>query len=244
MSARRPRMRPSVLERDLTHLADDTLEPGRRELVERLVASAPELQERLREQRWAVAATRYAAQRERAPLALRMGRRAIGPRRRPVRGTFTLALAGPAAIVATILALIAGGEPGLTVAQAATLAARPAVSTVAEPPDGSAWLPGLRAEGLPFPYWEDRFGWRATGARTDRIDGRAATTVFYRRGVQRIAYTIVSGHALTSDARPTAITAGGRHIVTWLRRGRTCVLSGQNVAPGALLQLAAGGAQY
>jgi anti-sigma factor RsiW len=243
MIARRRRLRPSVLERDLTHLADDTLEPGRRELVERLVASAPELQERLREQRQAVAATRFAAQRERAPLALRMGRRAIGSRR-PRRGTFTLALAGPAAIVATILAVIAGGEPGLTVAQAATLAARPALATVAEPPDGSAWLPGLRAEGLPFPYWEDRFGWRATGARTDRIDGRAATTVFYRRGAQRIAYTIVSGQALTSDARPTAITAGGRHIVTWLRRGRTCVLSGQSVAPEALLELASERAPY
>jgi anti-sigma factor RsiW len=244
MSARRCRLRPSVLERDLTHLADDTLEPGRRELVERLVASAPELQERLREQRRAVAATRFAAQRERAPLTLRMGRRAIRSRRRPRRGTFTLALAGPAAIVAAILTLIAGGEPGLTVAQAATLAARPALATVAEPPDGSAWLPGLRAEGLPFPYWEDRFGWRATGARTDRIDGRAATTVFYRLGAQRIAYTIVSGRPLTSDARPTASTAGGRHIVTWLRGGRTCVLSGQNVSPEALLELASGRAPY
>jgi hypothetical protein len=34
-------------------------------------------------------------------------------------------------------------------------------------------------DGVTFPYWEDRFAWRSTGARTDRLDGRTVTTVFY-----------------------------------------------------------------
>ena len=38
-----------------------------------------------------------------------------------------------------------------------------------------------RVAGLPFPYWEDHFNWRAAGARDDRIAGRFMTTVLYRR---------------------------------------------------------------
>ncbi|HUA44964.1 MAG TPA: hypothetical protein VMA77_07045 [Solirubrobacteraceae bacterium] len=250
------RPRPAALERDLARLADGTLPRPRRELIERLVARSPALERRLREQRWVVAATRSVAQRERAPLSVRVRHRALTVRRARrrrrrliLRGLF-LGLAAPVATFATILALIAGGEPGLTVAQAATLAARPAVAGVAEPPDGRVTLPRLRASGLPFPYWEDRFGWRATGARTDRIDGRVMTTVFYRRGVQRIAYTIVSGKPVPAGAGVRTVTrartrlasfstSGGQRVVTWLRQGHTCVLSGQDVPAAALFELAA-----
>ncbi|HYB27137.1 MAG TPA: hypothetical protein VEF89_11030 [Solirubrobacteraceae bacterium] len=256
MRDRHGRPRSTALERDLARLADGTLAGPRRELAEWLVARSPALQRRLSEQRWVVAATRAAAQRERAPLSVRMRHRALSarPARRRARWLtprrLGLGLGAPAVTLATILALIAGGEPGLTVAQAATLAARPAVATVAEPPDGRVTLPRLRAAGLPFPYWEDRFGWRATGARTDRIDGRVMTTVFYRRGAQRIAYTIVSGKPLATGAGVRTLTrartqlasfstAGGQRVVTWLRQGHTCVLSGRDVPAAALFQLAA-----
>lgn len=241
MTVRTRRPRPSLLERDLTRLADGTLEPRRREPLERLLARSPELQRRLSDQRRAVAATRYVAQRERAPLAVRMRRRALEPPTRPRRRGLTLGLAGTLAALASVLAFAGGGAPGLTAARAATLATRPALDSVGEPAGGAVTLPGLRAEGLPFPYWEDRFGWRATGTRTDRIGGRAATTVFYRHGAEQIAYTIVSGPPLAPGAGTTAITAAGRHVVSWPRRGHTCVLSGRGVPLRALIELASWG---
>ena len=238
MSPRRRRLRPSVLERDLTHLADGTLEPGRRGPLERLVTESPELQRRLDDQRRAVEAARFVAQRERAPLALRIHRRALGAKSRPRRPKLLVGgLAGSVAAVAAVLALAAGGEPGLTVAQAATLATRPPLASVGEPAGDADTLPRLRAAGLPFPYWEDEFGWRATGVRTDRIDGRDTTTVFYRHGRQEIAYTIVSGSPLSQQASATDL--GGRRVITWLRHGHSCVLSGRDVPTAALVQLAA-----
>jgi hypothetical protein len=135
------------------------------------------------------------------------------------------------------------------VAQAATIAVRPVTTTVADPPEDQVTLPNVEAAGLPFPYWQDRFGWHATGARTDRADGRLLTTVFYRRGGEQIAYTIVAGDALppalaahTTERGGTVLassTTHGRPVVTWLRRGHTCVLSGDpDVATSALTQLA------
>jgi hypothetical protein len=256
MSDRRVRRRSSALERDLARLADGTLQGRRRELLGRLLDRSPELQRRLEEQRRARAAVRSSAARERAPFALRVRHRALTVR--PGRGAGSglrlrlgLGLAGSLAALAAILALLTSGPAGPTVALAATVATRPAVARVSEPPDDSVRLPRLRAAGLPFPYWEDRFGWRATGARTDRIDGRVMTTVFYAKGSGRIAYTIVSGRPLAPGASPvrtltlartelaTFKSDGGQHIVTWTRRGHTCVLSGRDVPVKALLELAA-----
>jgi anti-sigma factor RsiW len=266
MSDRRVRRRSSALERDLARLADGTLKGPRRELLGRLLDRSPELQRRLDDQRRARTAVRSAAARERAPLPLRMRYRTLTPRRsrfsltpgrlglgpRPRLGLRSgLGLAGSLAALAAILVVLATGPAGPTVALAATVATRPAVASVGEPREDSVRLPGVRAAGLPFPYWEDRFGWRATGARTDRIDGRALTTVFYRNGAERVAYTIVSGRPLapgTSSVRTLTrartelgilSTTSGRHIVTWTRRGHTCVLSGRGVPLKALLELAA-----
>lgn len=236
------------IERDLARLADGTLDPADRERINQRVAGSVELQARLREQRKAVAAARSVAQLERAPFALRMGHGVLAAhagRRGPALG---LGLAGAAgAIVWTFIGL-GGGQAALTVAQAATIAVRPATTVLAEPSGDNVTLPRLRAAGLPFPYWEDRFGWHATGVRTDRLDGRTLTTVFYRSGAQRIAYTIVAGAALPSvTGARTAVragtllatsTTGGRDVVTWLRQGHTCVLSGAGVPLGALVKLA------
>jgi hypothetical protein len=101
--------------------------------------------------------------------------------------------------------------------------------------------------GLSFPYWEDRFGWTAVGFRRDRLDGRTLSTVLYVRGARRLTYTIVSGPALrgVTGARATVragtrletIPLGGRMVVTWLRRGHTCMLSGAGVSAAELVAL-------
>ena len=239
----------AAIERDLTRLADGTLDPAERERVRQLVADSPELQATLREQRRAVAATRAVAQHERAPLGLRMEYDTPTAQTRRRASLLGLGLAGATgAIVWTFIGL-GGGEAALTVAQAATIAARPATAVVAEPADDDVTLPRLNAGGLPFPYWEDRFGWHATGVRNDRLDGRSVTTVFYRRGAQHIAYTIVPGDALepVAGARPVVragtllaiSTSRGRKVVTWLRQGHTCVLSARGVPTSALVKLAA-----
>lgn len=233
--------RRSTIERDLTRLADGTLDAARRRRAERLIATSPDLQARLREQRRAVAATRAVAQRERAPLAVRVRGPAAAPHRRaPRTPAFAAGLTGSVVALVWTLAALGSSGAGLTVAQAATLATRPAIVATPQPGDDQVTLPHLRAAGLPFPYWDDHFHWRATGSRTDRIDGRILTTVFYRRGEQRIAYTIVSGAALpATGTRIGRFSSGERHVVTWLRRGHTCVLSGRGVPFAALIRLAA-----
>ena len=242
-------MHPS-LERDLTRLADGTLKGSRRDRLEQRVARSPELQVRLCAQRRAMAATRSLARLERAPLALHAQYRELVIRRRRRAPAVALGLAGAAGALAWAIAALGGGQAALTVSQAATIAVRPATTIVAEPAsDDHVALPGVQAEGMPFPYWEDRFGWHATGERTDHLDGRLLTTVFYRRGAERVAYTIVSGSALppVAVARTTArggtvlagSWSGGRPVVTWLRRGHTCVLSGgPGVSFAALTRLA------
>ena len=92
------------------------------------------------------------------------------------------------------------------------------------------------------------FGWRATGERSDRIDGHRAVTVYYQHGAARVAYTIVSTPALATPKAPVTTLNGtmfrtlsldGRTVVTWHRAGHTCVLSATGVNAGALRELAA-----
>jgi len=242
-----PGRHPRATERDLARLADGTLDPSRREAVERSVAGSGELQSRLRDQRRAVDAVR-AHGGEPAPLALRLRRPALAVPARHRPRLLGVGIAGALGALVWALAAIGGGQAGLTVADAATLAARPAIARVPEPPDDHATLPHIRAAGLPFPYWEDRFGWKATGVRNDDVDGRSLTTVFYRSHGRRIAYTIVPGTRLPAAPGAETIRRSGivvhaytddrRLIVTWLRRGHTCVLSGTGVPLDTLLELA------
>jgi hypothetical protein len=102
---------------------------------------------------------------------------------------------------------------------------------------------------VPFPYWEDRFGWHSTGTRSDQIDGRTVTTVFYSDAAgRRIGYAILAG----TPAPPInggnvswhggvpyrLLTDNGASTVVWQRDGHLCVLSGHGVSSATLLRLA------
>jgi anti-sigma factor RsiW len=254
------RHRQLPTERDLAALADGSLPAARRVRVERAVAASPELQAIVAAQRRALAAIDDAAA-EQAPAALRARLELMsGPRRRgvterprqarspfrPVRllpvGALAAALAG-----AVLVVTLGGGVSSPTVADAAVLATRPAVASVPSTHTHGPTL-AVRAAGLPFPYWDDRFGFRAVGVRHDRFDGRATTTVFYKRGDVRVAYTIVSGKPLSSGARTQGtvrdgvavwtLNTRGMRVATWLRRGHSCVLAGRHVPAAVLVSLA------
>src|SRR3954454_11813663 len=128
MPIHRRRNRPT--ERDLAALADGSLPPARRARVERAVAGSPQLQAQMREQRYALGAVRAAAD-VRAPAALRMRVAQTQPARARARPTPALAAGATAAAVAAAVLLAVGGGHGHqpTVAEVATLGARPALAT-------------------------------------------------------------------------------------------------------------------
>jgi hypothetical protein len=168
------------------------------------------------------------------------GRRVLRPVSRAAAALAAAALAAP-------LLLLVDGGPVPSVAQAVALGLKPAAARVHEPADARVTLPRVNGAGLSFPYWADRFGWRAIGVRRDHLAGRTLTTVLYVRHRHRVAYTIVSGPALPDLAgaaavvrdgtRLHALTLGDRQVVTWLRHGHTCVLSGANVPAAELAAL-------
>jgi hypothetical protein len=248
MNFRRRTNRPT--ERDLAAFADGTLPAARRAQVERAVAASPDLQADIADQRRVLHAVRDAAS-EGAPAALRARIAFAGrpprrsSRRRPVTAVTATALGG---VIAAVAVLAGGSTGGTTVAQASLVAVRPAQAPAPAPPADNAALPRLQAAGLPYPYWDDAFGYRAVGVRYDRIGGRLATTVFYARGGARVAYTIVDGAALPAGeptratviggVRLRTLSAHGRTVVTWVRAGHTCVLVGSGTRSDTLLRLA------
>jgi hypothetical protein len=240
-----------ISERDLTALADGSLPASRRARVERAVAGSDKLRADIVAQRRALAALGGAAE-ERAPNSLRarlelarIPRRRTRLRGRPAWATATAAVA--ALTATTVLALVGGPSPP-TVASAATLAARPMLAPVGSPSLQSATLPWPSASGLPFPNWAHEFGFTAIGMRRDRLGGRVATTVLYAGGGQRVAYTIVSGRPLAAGTATRRTVSNGTRVqsfllqqhavVTWLRDGHTCVLSGSPALQSKLIRLA------
>ena len=172
--------------------------------------------------------------------------RARGPARRR-RLTLGGALAGATAAAALLVVLLLpSGAGGPSVVEAAALGTRPPTAPAPQP--GRPKLLDASAFGLPFPDWAEKFGWEPSGRRVDELDGRRAVTVFYEKDGREIAYTIVSGDALSVPDPSAAarregtplryVTQDGRTIVTWERNGRTCVLSGADVAATKLLDLA------
>jgi hypothetical protein len=187
----------------------------------------------------------------RSPLAVGGQRRAAGGG----GGGFGLRprLAAVGAIAAALIALaiavsLSGESSTLSVRDAAALTGRAA--THGPPPESSSDRAELAVavDGVAFPYWGGRLGWRSTGSRTDTIDGRSVTTTFYAQGHKRVGYAIVAGSApsqasggVVSSHDGTSyrlLTYNGAPVVTWLREGHLCVVSGHGVSGATLLRLA------
>jgi hypothetical protein len=157
--------------------------------------------------------------------------------------------AGAAAIVAAIVIATGGGAAAPSVAAAAQLALRaPTAGAPAVDPSHPSLLK-RSIGGVTYPSWQDRFPWKASGVREDKLDGRRAMTVFYENPAHvQIGYTIVAGKALNEPSGPSVsqgaeryvlLDRGARRIVTWRRGGHTCVLSGpRSVSADRLLALA------
>jgi hypothetical protein len=175
------------------------------------------------------------------------GARSLGPARR-------LVAAGALATVAAVAVAIVGSSGGggsseLSLREASALTLQPA--TASAPSENMSNRAQLRAsvDGVSFPYWGEHFGWRSTGSRTDRVGGRTVTTVFYANASgRRIGYAIVAG---TPAPRSTGgvvawrektpyrlLAENGTAVVTWLRNGHLCVVSGRGVSSATLLRLA------
>jgi hypothetical protein len=182
--------------------------------------------------------------------------RASGARRRAGARAFGIGprLAATGAIAAAIVALalaigLSSGSSTLSVRDASALTLRAATGRA--PAESSSHHTELAAnvDGVSFPYWGERFGWHSSGTRTDRVDGRSITTVFYVNGRgKRIGYAIVADSAQTQmsggivsrrDGTPyRLLTVDGAPVVTWLRDGHLCVVSGRGVSGATLLRLA------
>jgi hypothetical protein len=250
------------MERDLAALADGSLAAERRERVLQRVRGSRELQQALDEQRRVVELT--AGIDARAPASLRREVEAmLTPRRR--RRAFAMprawvASAGAlAVVVAVVLAVGLSGRPappassGFSVRQAAALTLSPA--TIAAPAQSRTHPAQLTASvgDVPFPYWQDRFGWRSVGAREDRLAGHAVTTVFYANaGGRRIGYAILAGPAPATHGGTVVwrsgvsyrlLTEDGATVVTWQRGGQLCVVSGRAMSARTLLSLASSSAK-
>lgn len=244
--------RLGVPERDLAALADGSLsDPNRRAELLRRIEASPELSATYERERRMVLVLSE-ARRERAPAALRMRIDAARPTSRArvrLRIGYGAALAGGIAAVLLVIALaLPGGPGGPSVSQAAALSLK-GVAAPAPAVDPAA--PDTRLEksvrAVYFPNWAWNFGWKAIGQRTDSFYGRRAVTVYYQRGSQVVAYTIVDLPAVRQPAARATSVGGvnyrtlhlsGRLMITWRRAGETCVLSGARVSPAVLRMLA------
>jgi hypothetical protein len=233
---------------DLAAAADGTLPRARQAELEQRAATDPELAAALEQQRRAVTLIRGAAAEVHAPLALRErleADRARLARPRARRRWFSVALAG-AVVAAALLAVIFTGPAGPTLDEAAAFGAQPPTGP---PPAAEGKLLAAAQDGVAFPEWAAKFGWKTSGIRKGEIDGRDAATVYYEKEGKTLAYTIVGGDALDvpDDARSVTVegtpinlfrTSDGRPAATWEREGHTCVLAGTGVPDAKLAELA------
>jgi hypothetical protein len=158
------------------------------------------------------------------------------------------ALAAAALAVALALGLSGGGTPAPSLRQTAALTLGAATAGAPRESGNHASLTAS-VDGIFFPYWQDRLRWRSTGQRTDRIAGRTITTVFYAdaRG-REVGYAIVSG--VPAPPRPDGATVlrdhvpyrvvniNGTPVISWIRSGHLCVLSGRGIDAATLVHLA------
>lgn len=151
-------------------------------------------------------------------------------------------------MVVAVLAGLAVIGNGPTVGDVAVAALSPPTRPAPAVAAGDPRFIDVAVDGLAFPNYDERWGWKAVGARTDEVGGRRAVTVIYRRGSRGVHYTMVEGAPLPvpDDARVVrspdgrfAVTRGaGADVVSWERRGHTCVLASDSVDAAALLRMA------
>jgi hypothetical protein len=190
-----------------------------------------------------------------APLALREQIERDRERARPAAGRRrllgVLAAVGTVAAAAIAALVISLGGSSATPSVLATIRLAGAGPVLPAPKTDAQNPRQLRTQiaGLPFPTWK-QFRWRASGARTDRIDGRHATTVYYDLPIgATAAYTILDGDAIPPPDGAKTVRLGGRsfhlltqdgkRVIVWTRDGHTCVMSAPPAVPDArLVQLA------
>jgi hypothetical protein len=243
--------RNEFVEQELAALADGSLPPERRAEVEAQVAASPELAALLAEQRAAIFAVRGVDVEAPARLRARVGaeRASRSRARRPSPVAVAAGFAAAVAVALAVLVALPEGVGGPSIAQASVFATRQATAAAPAPLAGRPQLLAADVDGVAFPNWDDEFGWRASGRRDDPLEDRETKTVFYEKAGKRIGYTIVAGDALVVPETVQTIRRGGveyhvferggRTVVTWHRRGRTCVLSGVGVPEPTLVKLAA-----
>jgi hypothetical protein len=239
-------------EGELTRLADGSLPAERQADLLAQIRQSPELTAAFAEQERAVTMLRALNEPAPAPLRTRVDELtgATASRRTP-RWRRAFVLPGATAIAvaaAAVVVLVSGGGATPTVPAAARLAL--ASATVPSPPvnPSDSENLALTAAGIPFPAWGAKAGWTASGARSDMVDGRKITTVYYlgRHG-DRIGYAITSGGPLSGvhgntvrryGVRFTLQQSGPARVISWVRSGHTCVIAGRSVSYATLLALA------
>ncbi|HTU97059.1 MAG TPA: hypothetical protein VMF14_14530 [Solirubrobacteraceae bacterium] len=246
---------PQHPEGELTRLADGSLPTDQQADLLAEIRQSPELTADLAEQQRAV--TMLRALHEPAPATLRAhvdeltGAATRATPRRAPRWRRAFVLPGAtvlAAAVAAVVILVSAGSAAPTVPTAAHLALASATLPAPAVSAGDSENLALTEAGIPFPAWGPQKGWTPDGARTDTVDGRRITTVFYRgRNGSHIGYAITDGaplagvHGATVRRYGVAFTlqrSGGGRVISWVRQGHTCVIAGRSVSYAALLALA------
>jgi hypothetical protein len=185
-----------------------------------------------------------------AEASRRKGRRGTGHRRAPAFASYAIAgaLAAAVAAIAIAIGLSGAGSNGPFIRQASALTLGRSTAAAPREKPGTAQL-AAAVDGVAFPYWEERFGWRSTGTRHDHVNGRAVTTVFYAdHHGRQIGYAIVAGTpapkqdrgaiAWRNGTRFRVLQLDGATVVSWLRDGHLCVVAGRGVSAAMLLALA------
>jgi hypothetical protein len=196
------------------------LTEGQRRVVHALQSGGPAVPEAL---------LRRIEQMQQAPRARRAPRL-------PARPALAGAVALAAAVVIVVM-LSLGGPGRPSTVQAAELSPLPSER---ETPRSFV--------GVSYPDWAKRFGWFAVGGRDDKLGNRSTTTAFYRHTHHRIGYTVISGRPIEPPANAEVTTVkgvtlhrfrlGAQDVVTFVRNGHTCVLSGEVHRASTLVKLA------
>ncbi len=265
---------PRDTEIELAALADHALTGKRREQALARVCDSKELQAALAEQQRVVdlmtsvdvRAPESLHQRVEAMLtpserAEQSGSQHRRTSRRPWLSMPRLGIAamGAATLIVVLIAIgLLGGHshPGpskLNVQQAAVLALSQAKGPAPVENEQHRSQLTVAVDGVPFPYWKERFGWRSSGTRSDRIAGRTVTTVFYTDNKGRqVGYAIASGSAPATSGGTIVrrwgvsyrlLSHDGATVVTWQRDGHLCVMAGRGVGARTLLSLASWGSE-